>query len=314
MNAQLRPFRPQFDALEARCLLAAAVPPIAFLGATDYGSPVPAADAQMEVTQDAHGNLVIRGTDKSDRVTIRDVKAEGKTQFEVKVEIVDSTSGQALRQELFRVQPTAFKGNAVTAKSRLFFLGGDGNDTFKIEGKAAKQFSVLADGGAGNDEIWGGWNADLLKGGDGNDQLFGEAGHDILLGEEGNDILAGGTGNDLILGGFGFDAIHGDWGKLNNFSEGLNDRIDAGLDLCDDDVTLDLRCRYGKDQWNPEAITLADQAIDLDRPRDVRAGDPDRPAAGLRFTDQFFAEVQSRKAAGRGWFTASGEEFAYLGF
>ncbi len=304
MIATSRSCRPQFDTLEAREVLAAAVAPIVLVGNTDFVDPAAPQAVQTQVTKDAFGNLVIQGGAQNDRVTVKDVRVGGKTLIEVRSEVFDAATGQQLKLEVFQVQPGAFKGNAVTARSRLFFLAGDGNDYFKIQGNAAKQFSVLADGGAGNDEIWGGWNADLLRGGAGNDQLFGEAGHDTLLGEEGNDTLGGGTGNDLILGGFGFDAIHGDWGTLNKFSEGLNDRIDGGADGVHDDIFLDLRCRHGRDQWNPDVVTLIGQTVDLDLPHDVRAGDPDSAATGNRFADLFFAEVQTRKATGHGWFTS----------
>jgi Ca2+-binding RTX toxin-like protein len=54
----------------------------------------------------------------------------------------------------------------------------------------------VLDGGAGNDELFGG---------DGNDTLIGGAGDDELFGEGGNDTLIGGTGANLLDGGAGTD-------------------------------------------------------------------------------------------------------------
>jgi Ca2+-binding RTX toxin-like protein len=79
------------------------------------------------------------------------------------------------------------------------FAGGDGNDTF-INNTAYK---CVADGGAGNDFVIGGW---------GNDMLYGGAGNDILSGRDGNDSLKGGAGDDLLFGGAGNDWLDGEGG------------------------------------------------------------------------------------------------------
>ncbi len=48
---------------------------------------------------------------------------------------------------------------------------------------------MTADGGAGNDSIWGGDGNDKILGGDGNDRLYGRGG---------NDTVDGGAGADWI--------------------------------------------------------------------------------------------------------------------
>jgi Ca2+-binding RTX toxin-like protein len=74
------------------------------------------------------------------------------------------------------------------------------------------------DGGADNDNLFGGDGADTLKGGVGNDILFGSDGQDTLdggadndslFGGDGADTLKGGVGNDILLGGEGRDTLDG---------------------------------------------------------------------------------------------------------
>jgi Ca2+-binding RTX toxin-like protein len=60
-------------------------------------------------------------------------------------------------------------------------------------------------GGAGNDTLKGGVEANHLRGGDGSDTIEGGIGNDTLDGEGGNDTLVGGAGDDALLGGAGID-------------------------------------------------------------------------------------------------------------
>jgi Ca2+-binding RTX toxin-like protein len=64
---------------------------------------------------------------------------------------------------------------------------------------------VAAQGGAGNDTLFGGPVADDLRGDGGADTLDGGAGNDFLAGMADNDILVGGPGGDGFVGGPGFD-------------------------------------------------------------------------------------------------------------
>ena len=87
------------------------------------------------------------------------------------------------------------------------YFGTSGNDYFRYRGND----SLLGQGNAGNDTIWG----DRY-----NDSLYGGAGKDILLGDIGNDFLVGGSGNDILVGGSGNDMLRG-------FSWGYNQEIDT---------------------------------------------------------------------------------------
>ena len=96
--------------------------------------------------------------------------------------------------------------------------GGAGNDII-IGGEQAD----LIYGGKGNDyiyggdgrnAIYGGANDDVIVGGYDNDRLFGDAGNDIIYGLDDMDTIDGGAGNDIIFGGSGSDII--ETGKGND--------------------------------------------------------------------------------------------------
>ena len=118
--------------------------------------------------------------------------------------------------------------------------GGDGNDTYRVDGAAA--LVELADqgtdtvestvsyrlaasfenlvllgtddtdatgngaanvltGNVGDNRLGGGTGNDQLFGGAGEDRLFGSAGADVLRGEDGEDMLLGGADQDILVGG-----------------------------------------------------------------------------------------------------------------
>src|SRR5262249_41906281 len=91
-------------------------------------------------------------------------------------------------------------------------------------------------GGGGNDEAWGGSDADQLHGNGGNDRLWGGNGADYLGGAHGNDDLSGDSGADTLFGGPGADRFpfaSGDTRLLaqaqdtiTEFSAAAHDRID----------------------------------------------------------------------------------------
>lgn len=142
---------------------------------------------------------------------------------------------------------------AVQANSRIYFTGGDGNDTFTNNTNLISQ----ASGGKGRDTLIGGSNVDVLSGGayDGSydrlyagypvtaqddkagDILKGNGGDDLLRGGQGNDLIEGGAGNDRILGYDGDDVLKGGanddtyaYPKLFNWNINThgNDTIDDG--------------------------------------------------------------------------------------
>lgn len=91
--------------------------------------------------------------------------------------------------------------------SKVFELNG-GDDVFAGSGS-----SEIVYGGADDDDIFLGRNADLSLGGSGRDQIFGGGGDDTLFGNLGADYLVGGPGNDRVAGGFGRDELFGRTGR-----------------------------------------------------------------------------------------------------
>ncbi|MDE5458607.1 calcium-binding protein [Bradyrhizobium sp. CSA112] len=113
-----------------------------------------------------------------------------------------------------------------TATDQLY--GDDGNDIIKA---STGDTGALLDGGAGKDQLYGSWVANVMNGGDGNDYLSGGGGLDVMhgdagddqlkggpaatrmYGDDGNDSLQGGTGNELLYGGSGNDRLIGSGGN-----------------------------------------------------------------------------------------------------
>ncbi len=102
--------------------------------------------------------------------------------------------------------PTRDSVNRVTLRVQL----GGGNDTFVTAPWDDVQPRVVADGGGGDDVIYGSTLGDDIDGGAGNDQLFGLDDEDALNGGPGNDIVVGGAGDDSVAGGDGQDRLYGD--------------------------------------------------------------------------------------------------------
>ena len=83
-------------------------------------------------------------------------------------------------------------------------------------------------GGAGNDVLRGGGQANRLGGGPGDDTIFGGDGagpDDALSGDAGNDRVHGGDGGDLVLGGDGEDFLDGGPGADELGGEAGNDQL-----------------------------------------------------------------------------------------
>ncbi|WP_435175609.1 calcium-binding protein [Actinacidiphila sp. bgisy145] len=82
--------------------------------------------------------------------------------------------------------------------------GNNGNDTIYADGSGTS-----ADGGAGNDYLYGGDGRQDLYGGDDNDHLYGGKGDDYLYGGKGDDVLYGNSGADTLYGNSGDDQLYG---------------------------------------------------------------------------------------------------------
>ena len=88
--------------------------------------------------------------------------------------------------------------------------GSGGEDTFTTVDEGSGM-QVVADGGAGNDQLTGTGEADSFFGGSGDDTLTGGDGSDVLDGNEGHDHLFARDGaGDLVRGGPGDDSAQTD--------------------------------------------------------------------------------------------------------
>ena len=109
--------------------------------------------------------------------------------------------------------------------------GGAGNDVLVARGEVGA--TMLLQGEAGNDSLYGGLAMDELVGGEGDDIAFGYEGDDLLRLGSGDDYALGGTGNDVVLAGTGDDEAHGGAGD-DVLVMGAGDDLafgDAGNDL-----------------------------------------------------------------------------------
>ena len=143
--------------------------------------------------------------------------------------------------------PTQNPVNRVTLRVNL----GGGDDTFTAAPWDDVQPRIIADGGAGNDTIYGSTNPDDINGGSGDDLLYGLDDEDNLDGGDGADLLVGGAGDDALTGGPGADRYFGD--ELRATSEWGNDlliAVDGGPET--------MSCGEGVDG----AVVDADDAAD----------------------------------------------------
>jgi Ca2+-binding RTX toxin-like protein len=129
-------------------------------------------------------------------------------------------------------------------------IGNSSDNTIDLNSQAIWDVRDNADGGGGNDTIWGNIADNILRGGSGHDYISGWLGNDHLEGGGGQDSLYGGDGNDRLDGGTGMDNLNGGTGD-DYLDGGTNtDRLngDDGNDtLWGDGGNDDLRGGNGDD-------------------------------------------------------------------
>ena len=135
-----------------------------------------------------------------------------------------------------------------------YYNGGEGADTYKIDGTIFQNYALQIDlttgtdqyhdtfisvenliGGSANDTFTGDAGVNQLWGRDGNDALDGRAGNDFLYGEGGDDTVVGGDGDDLLDGGVGVDTLDGGIGNDMLIGGAGADKLTggAGIDTVD---------------------------------------------------------------------------------
>ena len=125
-----------------------------------------------------------------------------------KDDIVNAISATAGRTSIIGLPAFVDVVNADPASDELTINGLAGNDRIDASG-TANAFKLVADGGPGNDNLFGGNGADTLSGGDGNDFVDGRRGADVVNLGAGNDLVSmrAGDGRDTIEGQSGTDSI-----------------------------------------------------------------------------------------------------------
>jgi Ca2+-binding RTX toxin-like protein len=148
--------------------------------------------------------LVVRGTDEDDTVTIIDDGSVLDLTINGETQQFDTADFTRIRLLTFRGDDSVdASGTAVPVFARLF----GGNDSFI--------------GGSAKDQVQGGGGRDTLLGNDGDDLLSSGSGSDLIEGHAGNDRLRAGNGTDSVFGGTGIDTLSGGGGR---------DMLDGGLD------------------------------------------------------------------------------------
>jgi Ca2+-binding RTX toxin-like protein len=144
----------------------------------------------------ASGKLTVSGTGGADPVRL-------------------TQSGTTLNARIGTVSQT-FSTTAITS---ILVQALDGDDLVTV-GPGVR--GVRIEGGAGNDTLIGGANADSLFGQSGNDLLIGGAGADSLDGGDGNDLFytLDGVG-DVVNGGTGTDTLYGDLADARQLVEDM---------------------------------------------------------------------------------------------
>ncbi len=153
----------------------------------------------------SNGMLMVGCDDAADNVQVYQLSGQGV--------LVRSTSPTGVITDM--PVPTGVKSLLIQTRG--------GNDI--VTNSSA--FPAIIYGGAGNDSLSGGSNADTIFGEDGADTLYGGAGNDAMYGGNGNDYLFAQDGNDILYGNAGTDTLYGmngddflDAGSLGEFANG----------------------------------------------------------------------------------------------
>jgi Ca2+-binding RTX toxin-like protein len=122
--------------------------------------------------------------------------------------------------------PFSFKKDNV---DRVSLVGGDGNDTLRVDESAAKfKIPTTFLESAGDNLLIGGSEKDRIFGGNGKDTIISGNGDDTIVAGNGGDTIVAGNDLKLIFGGAGNDTITAGNGQGYIFAGGGKDRITAG--------------------------------------------------------------------------------------
>jgi Ca2+-binding RTX toxin-like protein len=150
--------------------------------------------------------LVVKGTEASDRIALRQSAADRQT---LQVDVGDDGSAD------FQIAFNRFTHIRVDA--------GRGDDLVRVD-EASGAFTTTTptqvNGQQGNDTLVGGTGPNALNGDAGNDNLVGGLGDETLNGGDGNDAVDGNQGADVAVLGAGDDRFTWDPGDGSDVVEG----------------------------------------------------------------------------------------------
>jgi Ca2+-binding RTX toxin-like protein len=195
-----RKFRPDMLALEGRKLMTADLT-IDVSVVTDHS------------VNPAITNVVVDGSDYNDVIRVTNYQPGRSITFHL-----EQWSNNFRFSS--RDQTVGLLGTTLPSPSYSpFVIHAKGGDDSIINQTAAP---LTVYGNLGNDYIELGLAGGLADGGDGNDAIFGSPLGDSIIGGDGNDFIVGGDGSDVIYGGLGSDFIDGDGGNdfIDNYSYG----------------------------------------------------------------------------------------------
>ena len=141
-----------------------------------------------------NGVLQIIGSDANEKIDIRPKYGD---KYRVRVKVKHQSTVTELVEQ-----------SDVTS---IHVVGCGGRDHITVASSIS--LPTLLEGGAGDDQIFGGSGNDVIDGGDGRDKLLGRNGVDRIFGGDGSDWIWGNHDGDSLFGGAGDDKI---WGKLGN--------------------------------------------------------------------------------------------------
>ena len=142
--------------------------------------------------------------------------------------VFNVTSGIAAGEGCVPASSTSVTCDGPLTGGMIMGVRVEGGEERDLVGLDAVDVPVFADGGSGDDAIWGGSGPNSLAGGDGVDRLDGGRRDDRLDGGEGDDLLIGGMGSDTQLGKTGDDILKGDVGEDVLQGGGGEDLVDGG--------------------------------------------------------------------------------------
>ncbi len=131
-----------------------------------------------------------------------------------------------------------------------YYNGGDGVDTYQIDGTVVQNYALQIDLAAGTSQyhdtfisvenLIGGTSNDVFAGDNGVNQFWGRNGNDVLDGRSGNDALYGDAGDDVLIGGEGADTLVGGDGsdRADYASSTVGVTVNLAIGVASDGDTL----------------------------------------------------------------------------